>query len=241
MTYSRTGIAALSLLAGLALAGCQTTGLGAPAASAEDATGAWLALGTEPFWSIEVTPSHITYNDPENRMIRVANPGAVAMTSGTSYITRRIAITATPQPCSDMMSDRRYRDTVRAVVDGRTLSGCGGPVLPPTHLDGTSWRIISIDGQAVLGDRPAELRFEGNRVSGSAGCNRLTGSFTSDGSRLTVAQVAMTRMACPDPLMMREARLVQLLGQSLAMRTDARGRLNLTGNDGASIVLEQII
>lgn len=234
----------LALAASFALTACQTTATSSPAITGADSSAsgeAWLALGTEPYWSIEVTPVHITYNAPDGRRIRIANPGAVEATAGSSYTTRRISITARRQPCNDGMSDRRYRDTVQAVVDGRSLNGCGGPVLPPTHLDGTNWRIISIDGQPVTADRPAELRFEGNRVSGSAGCNRLTGSFASDGTRLTVAQVAMTRMACPEPLMSQESRLAQLLGQSLAMRADGRGRLILTGNDGAAIILEQII
>ena len=53
------------------------------------------------------------------------------------------------------MSDKRYPQTVRAVVDGRTLNGCGGGVLPPETLAETSWAIVAIDGESVSGD---ELR-----------------------------------------------------------------------------------
>ena len=50
---------------------------------------------------------------------------------GRIYRTRRITLHGWLAECSDRMSDRRYRDTVRAEVDGRTLNGCGGPYTEP--------------------------------------------------------------------------------------------------------------
>lgn len=68
-------------------------------------------------------------------------------------------------------------------------------------LENTYWKLIG------LGDVPVEaanqqqephfvLNPETHRVSGSGGCNRLTGSYTLNGDALTFSQVAGTMMAC---------------------------------------------
>ena len=41
--------------------------------------------------------------------------------------------------------------------------------------------------------------FSNGTVSGSAGCNRYTASYTVDGSALEIGDVATTNMACPPP------------------------------------------
>lgn len=201
---------------------------------------AYFALGTEPFWSVEITQSRIAYNNADGVRFAVDNPGARPSFNGERYVADRITVDITHQSCSDGMSNRTYRDTVRATVDGRELRGCGGGVVPPAELNGTRWRIVSIDGRNVIAGRGAELSFADGRVSGSVGCNTLFGPFTSDGRRLTIQQMAGTRMMCEQPLMQQENRLLELARQSLAMRFDARGRLVLTGNDNAQIVLERL-
>ena len=41
--------------------------------------------------------------------------------------------------------------------------------------------------------------FSNGTVSGSAGCNRYTASYTVDGSELEIGDIATTNMACPPP------------------------------------------
>lgn len=235
---SRRTIIALTTAA--MLSGCATMPAPAPETSVP-AGNAWFALGTEPFWSLEITDARITYHDAERRRVAEANPGARPSFNGRRYVGDRMIVDITMQPCSDDMSDRRYAETVRLTVDGRTLTGCGGAIVPPAGLDGTNWRIISIDGAPIVSDRGGEMRFEGSRLSASAGCNRLNGSFTSDGTRLTASQMAATRMACPPDIMAQEMRLTQMLRQSLAIRFAPDGRMILTGDGGATIVLERFI
>lgn len=222
----------MALPAFAALSSCAT--MRAPPGSVPTGD-AWFALGTEPFWNVEITAARILYHDADGRRITVANPGARASLNGERYVTEQLTIDVTHGACQDGMSERLYADTVTVEAAGRHLRGCGGRVLPPSHLDGTSWRIIIIEGAPpVPGRDAAELRFAGNRISGTVGCNQLSGIFTSDGVRLTVSQLTSTRMACEPALMAQESRLIALLGQSLAMRVDARGRLILTGGSNAS-------
>ena len=69
-------------------------------------------------------------------------------------------------------------------------------------LESTSWRATLLGGKPVPpGDpnRAARLVFEpGGRVSGSDGCNRVSGSYEVNGDAILFGQMASTRMACPD-------------------------------------------
>jgi len=110
-------------LALLLLAGCATV----PAAENES----YRALGTEPFWSIAIANGRMTYESPEGGF-SVAAPRGQELGDGRLWETRRITLQSSNRVCSDGMSDNSYPQTVRAVVDGRTLNGCGGPPTPTT-------------------------------------------------------------------------------------------------------------
>src|SRR3546814_13886390 len=55
---------------------------------------------------------------------------------------------------------------------------------------------LSIGGTRVAADRPTSLSFAADRLSGSAGCNRFSASWSSDGTTLTAGPLMATKMAC---------------------------------------------
>ena len=78
------------------------------------------------------------------------------------------------------------------------------------------WALAEAAGQPVAptGDtREAHLLFfPPNRLSGSTGCNRLTGTFElTGGGQLKFSPLATTRMLCPEPAAAAETRFVQAL------------------------------
>jgi heat shock protein HslJ len=112
--------------------------------------------------------------------------------------------------CTDNMSGTKLPVTARvSTPDGRFLSGCcrvpakaaGGSM--PTPIDGSAWRLMHLPGtqSAALAklDRPVTVRFESGRLSGFAGCNNFSGSYTLEGDQLKIGPVASTQMACPEP------------------------------------------
>jgi copper homeostasis protein (lipoprotein) len=99
-----------------------------------------------------------------------------------------------------------------AVVAGG-FGGCAaqqsdGPTAPTSPgrpaLFETTWIAIEIDGQALdVSDSQRQpaivLSGDTRRVSGSTGCNRISGTFTQQGTGLRFGMLAMTRVACvPD-------------------------------------------
>lgn len=71
-------------------------------------------------------------------------------------------------------------------------------------IESRTWRLASIDSQPVIpSDDPrqaAQIVFDGGaqRVSGSGGCNRISGSYQRSGAQLKIGPMVSTRMACLD-------------------------------------------
>jgi heat shock protein HslJ len=68
-------------------------------------------------------------------------------------------------------------------------------------LEGTDWRLVELGGAPVARQERNHPGFrlvaEGRKVQGSAGCNRMMGSYTLQGTTLKFGPLASTRMACP--------------------------------------------
>jgi heat shock protein HslJ len=104
---------------------------------------------------------------------------------------------------------------------------------PPPALDQTAWVLSSLPGRAPIAAVVPSLRFEGGRVAGSDGCNRIVGPFTADGGRLSFPPtMAVTRMACPEPVQQVATAFGQALAKTRAYRIDA-GALVLVDDAGA--------
>ncbi|RYD40653.1 MAG: META domain-containing protein [Sphingomonadales bacterium] len=232
----RIALPAASLLA---LAACAPAAETPPQAPG-DQPAAYMALGTEPGWTLEITPSRLNYDgDYGETKIMVPNPGAKPSANGRTYMTDRLSVVIEQAPCSDGMSDRRYADTVRVVADRKTLKGCGGKILPPDTLAGSNWTFVSIGGIPVTSDRPTALQFDGERLSGSAGCNRFSGRYTAADGTLTAGPLMATEMACPG--MELEQAFFKLMASPVSLTFADEGTLTLTGSEGQTAVLRRAI
>ena len=83
------------------------------------------------------------------------------------------------------------------------------------------------------------VQFGDGSVSGSGGCNRFAGSYTFDGSRIAISQMAVTSMACiDDGVMVREAAFLKAL---IAARQAEATQLTLVLKDetGAELLALQ--
>lgn len=227
-----------TLLAALLLSGCATISGGEPEA--------YRALGTEPFWSITIANGQMRYETPEGGF-SVPAPRGRELGDGRMWETRRITLQASNQQCSDGMSDNRYSQTVRAVVDGRTLNGCGGEVSESGAgassdafaLNETSWLITEIAGEQteltgdVMRDDRYAVDFGADRMVGYGGCNRFSGTYRREGNNLVAGPLMSTRRACPEPIMSRERRLFEILRQPVMISFPTPRVMLLTGPAGS--------
>ena len=155
-----------------ALLGCAC----APSAQASAAE-PYHASGTEPFWGVGIVDGQMTFEMNEESF-SVPVPETRATPTGRRYVTERLTVDIRPSVCSDGMSDNLYADTVIVVADGRTLNGCGGNLVPEDTLAHSTWSIGQIDGQTIDEDQAYVLEFTADRISGRAGCNRFSGTYS---------------------------------------------------------------
>lgn len=87
------------------------------------------ALGTEPFWSVELTGTQMVYAAPEPPELRAPQPrpvvqGTTATFEGKAADGGTFSVMLAATECSDGMSDRTYPLSAIVTLDGRTLTGC---------------------------------------------------------------------------------------------------------------------
>jgi heat shock protein HslJ len=231
---------AVATLAAFALTGCMTVRAGDDPRPPAD-TGSYLALGTPPGWTLEITSAQLNYAGADGATrVAEANPGARTTFNGRRYQGARMTVDITHGACSDAMSDRRYADRVTVALDGATYAGCGGATLPPADLADTRRRMRSIDGASVDPTVATSVAFDGTTMTGSAGCNRFSAPYASDGTRLSAGPIVATRMACVGPAQAQEDAAFAILGAPVTIRFANDGSMILMGAGGRSIVLESV-
>jgi len=109
----------------------------------------------------------------------------------------------------------------------------------PQALAGTSWRVTGYNNGreavvSVIAGTSVTMAFSADgRVSGSAGCNRYTATYTSEGPRLTFGAAAATRRMCaqPDGVMKQEQEFLKALETVSSARLEG-DRLDLGAASG---------
>lgn len=142
-----------------------------------------------------------------------------------------------PACCPTMIVSASY-----GLQDGRLteLSREERGTLTLAHLEGATWRLTRFAwNEAVPEAISITATFEGERVSGSAGCNRYFATVTAPTPyELAVGPAGSTRKACPPPQMAAESRYLTAL-QAATQFSFVLGKLavsyDLDGRHGALI------
>ncbi len=171
------------------------------------------AVGNEPSWALDIFGEHmISFKSMTE--VSVINTSIVAPTyvEGDSILryeaeveSGSIIVEILREGCQDAMLGEVFPYTVKVkskngnMDDFSAFNGCGRYV-PDYRLAGT-WRLQTTSDRPLTAEEtegPPFLKFELNemRVVGSSGCNRISGSFVNEGSRLEFPALASTRMAC---------------------------------------------
>jgi heat shock protein HslJ len=140
-------------------------------------------------------------------------------------------------PAEQMVVDRFVNAQPGAVCDS-TLSGTGdGGDHLVVGLQNTYWKLVDLGGNPVtmLPGQQREQRItlaaDGKRLIGFSGCNALVGSYQLDGAALRLGPLGATRMACAEPVMAAENRLLAALSATTGYRIEGP-QLLLLGADG---------
>jgi heat shock protein HslJ len=111
----------------------------------------------------------------------------------------------------------------------------------PVEFEGTVWSMRFQDyGNGLtplLTGSEVTALFEGGNLSGSAGCNTYTTTYTLDGDNFEAAEVVSTRMACEEPegIMDQEAKFLENI-QNAVKLIQTGGLIQLLDAEGNTIV-----
>jgi heat shock protein HslJ len=100
-------------------------------------------------------------------------------------------------------------------------AGCA-PAAPPSEnsrvdatLKNTYWKLVSIAGEPYVHASPnreprIQFRHGEDRLTGFTGCNDFTGSYSVDGDRLQLGEIAVTQKACLEGMAIERRYLLAL-------------------------------
>ena len=209
-------------------------------------------FGNEPSWSVDLTePGVARFATPDQEAVTYRGQATrhaflpETLWRGSPAAGRDLVVWLQDSTCTDNMSGTRHPVTARvSTPDGRFLSGCCRVPAPAAGagaavaLEGTAWRLHELPGarSASLAKltRPVTMRLESGRLTGFAGCNSFSGSYTLDDGQLKIGPVASTQMACPEPASSVESAFHAALKGTLRYAVDGDD-LAATSESGATL------
>lgn len=197
------------------------------------------ALGQEPGWRLDITPSGMTlvtdngarrYETPAATVTRTAEGLRYRAASGDTDI----SATVVDRLCRDSMSGMPHPYTVAVRAGERNFQGCGGE--PAALLRGGEWIVEDLDGGGIIDRSRASLLFaDGGQLSGRASCNTYTARYALSGEGLTFSDATVTQKACAPSLMAQEERFLATLRAVRSFDFTSDGALLLKADGQRSI------
>ncbi|GAB3020106.1 META domain-containing protein [Spirosoma pulveris] len=208
-----------------------------------------VAMGNDPAWSLTINPSKsrlqfkaldgdsLTTTAPE----RQTDPDGV-LRYNTGVESDRITILLRPDSCVNKLSGQRFDYRVEVNFRGKNYAGCGSSLRQLALLNDI-WVLTSFQGTALTANGNEVPRLEislaENRVTGTTGCNRLSGPIKADTRQLSVGPLVTTKMACQDAANQLESKLLTELNRPLTYRV-GDGKLTLLRNNNPIMTFKKV-
>lgn len=228
---------AVAAAIGLVLTACGTesgsdTGVDPGAPGAVDLDGDWtLTAATLDGADLDLSPGPITLSVDGAKWsgTSACNQYFADVTRDGDQVTLG-AVGGTEMACDEprMTLEGHYWSALQAVTsasrdgDSLVLTGDGvtltfGTVVPPepANLIDTTWTLTTLlEGETASSviARPATLQLhEDGRVTGSTGCRRFVGQWTTEGEDLVIGPLGTTRNACRGAAELQDRHVLQVL------------------------------
>lgn len=212
------------------------------------------AIGTEPFWNLEISESLIkfsaldksmNFNSPHVEPIRAMDSNVKMYRAATE--SGKIEITILQGDCSDNMSEKNYSYKVEVKIQKGTeeeftnLKGCGNYTFDYRLHD--IWVLEEVEGKTFtkdffLEELPfLEINSNDRTFSGFGGCNRIRGKLFQERELLRFYDVASSKMMC-DPKN-KESVFIKALTSTTRYEIK-NNRLYLSNPDGMKLIMKKV-
>jgi len=94
-------------------------------ADPDNAAVTFRASGTEPFWSLTMSSQQMVYDAADGPDVTVATPPVQQTRAGPRYETPELKVVINTVTHCEGASGQEHGNTVRVIIGGRTVTGCG--------------------------------------------------------------------------------------------------------------------
>ncbi|MBD2699275.1 META domain-containing protein [Spirosoma sp. BT702] len=167
-----------------------------------------VAFGNDPAWTLTVNPSKGTlrFKAPGKDSLEITAPERQNDSDGV--LRYNIPVDAghmnvlfRPDSCVDKKTGYRLDYRVEIDLRGKNYVGCGVSLRQLTTLQDI-WVLTEFQGKPVSAGGPRnelprlEISLTEGRVTGTTGCNQLSGEITADTHQILFGPLITTKMAC---------------------------------------------
>ena len=126
----------------------------------------------------------------------------------------------------------------RLATLGLLFASCTSVATTRASLDGTNWRVTSVDGQPTPAEGDYSVQFAKGNIGARFGCNLIGGRYTAIDATLRTFDIHSTLMGCPEPAATFEHKGSLVITAPMRVEWSGEGGLTLSNSNG-SIVLER--
>jgi len=209
-----------------------------------------LAVGNEPAWTLTINPTKNTlrFKSSTGEPLTTTAPDRISDPNGGFRYTAgvesgRLTAIFRPDSCVDATLGQQYDYRVDLTVRGKSYTGCGVSLRQIAQLQDT-WELTELNGRPISAEgtgreRPRlEIALSEGRVTGTTGCNRLSGPIKADTRHLLLGPLVTTRMACSAETGQLEGDFLKALQQPLTYQI-GDGKLTLLRDKTTMLVLKK--
>jgi uncharacterized membrane protein len=185
------------------------------AAAAAKSAVLYSAGGTEPFWGLEIGRKTMLLDIASaDRKARAPTPRPKVTRTGATYATPTMTVRIRHEGCNDGMSEGVYADSVEVIFEDMRLRGCGGPEVQPRHIGGSSWTLVSVNGEDVPSQGDEDLRERplfaihwqlNSTVRAYLGCGERLGRYRAANGRIVSTVPTPASVRCEHAALERRA------------------------------------
>ena len=250
MTTGRAGYAALSLLIGLIVGACASAPSPSPSTAPTLTDTAWVVLsvgGTDTIATARPTMAFGTDGQMQGTGSCNGYGGPYRLDGDAIEVGDLASTLILCQDDAIGVQEAAFMAALRGATTWRIdeagvlhLTGTSEIVAEPAAPEASPsasgegivgrWDLVEMGPTADFARLLPTIGFAADGgVSGFAACNTFTGSYTTDGSTLTLGPLATTKIACERPASAVEAEYLEALSRVTAWAVEPDGRLLLDG------------
>lgn len=184
-----------------------------------------VAIGHEPSWSLTINPSKgiihfglLNGDSITTTVLTPVNDPNGGFRYAVSALSGRLNVLFTPDSCTDKLSGQQFDYRVEVDFLGKPYTGCGVSLRQLALLQ-ANWLLTDLQGQPVQANNAGkdgprlDISLTEGRVTGTTGCNRLSGRIRADSHLIGFGPLTTTRMACIGDSGSAEATFLNVLNQ----------------------------